>query len=279
MLIKAVVEGREGFLIFDTGAPFLILNEFYFDDKKSRSTNRTAVDYNGHLKSVKARTTSLTIGTLQRNNEHASVTDLQHLKVAQDFPLLGLAGTQLFDQYEMIFDFLRSEILLFELDRSGNIEDLSYSGNEPDIVLPLGLKGHVPYFEISVGDTKLKMGLDTGAEIALIHPKHKKALQNHLMPYGAINIIGVSKTRGHGKLSRLFNVKCSFLLFKAICVTFSDFSDFNAKVPGIELDGILGTEFLCQFLMAVNTQKKELHIWLSEKQEVLVVNDIKNNSK
>jgi hypothetical protein len=269
--LKAVIEGREGFLILDTGAPFLVLNAQYFDDKKNIPTQVNSTDYNGLVKDVKARTTSCTIGTLQWKNEHANVIDLRHLKAARIFPILGLAGTRLFEQYEMIFDFLKSEILLFDLDRSGEILDPSYSGQIPEIILPLRQKGHLPYLEISIGETNLKMGLDTGAEIALIHPKHKEALGGSILKKGQIDILGVGKSKSQVSLWTLYNIKCSFLIFKAMNMVFSDFKAFNSQVSGVSLDGILGTEFMSQFLMAINTKKKELHIWLSNEQESLVV--------
>lgn len=270
ILIKAVIEEVEGYLILDTGAPSLVLNQFYFSDKKTQNVNYEVSGLNSRIEIVKARTTTLTISTLHWTNEHAITLDLQHLKPAQSFPILGLAGYKLFDEYEMVFDYQRSEILLFELDRSGSIRDASFSNHQPEIIVPLKQKGHLPYLEIVVGETSLKMGLDTGAEISLIHPKLQQLLAGHLKAEGFSQLIGVGKKRTRKSLWKLYNVKCSFLLFKAINVVFADFQYFDDLVKGPQLDGILGTEFLSQFLMAINTKKQELHIWFSNKQEVLV---------
>lgn len=274
-MIKAEIEGREGFLILDTGAPSLTLNAHYFKDRKNKYVNTKLVDYNGQWKSVKARKTALQIGTLQWQDERALVMDLQHMKSARAFPILGLAGARLFEQYEMVFDYFRSEILLFKLNGSGDILDPSYSGHQPDLVIPLGLKGHIPYLEITIGKTELKMGIDTGAEIALIHPRYKKELSPFLQFKTNVDILGVNKQRSRGKLWEIREVKCSFLQLSAMKVTFAELEEFNTLTSGIALDGILGTEFLRQFLTAINTQKKELHIWISDKQEALVAGEKK----
>lgn len=281
-MFKAVVERKEGFLVLDTGAPSLVLNERYFNDKKNIDPHIKAADYNGSVEIAKARYTALKIGALPFENERALVIDLQHHKAARSFILLGLAGSSLFESYELVFDYEKNEILFFDLDKSGKIKDASFSGYLPEIIVPIKLKGHMPYLEITVDETTLRLGLDTGAEITLIHPKHKRRLAPHLMPNGSIRLLGVGKENAETELWKLYNVRCSFLLFKAMNVAFIDFRQFNEMLPGTSLDGILGAEFISQFLMAVNTKKKELHIWLSKKQEALVAapvreKDSKNN--
>lgn len=270
ILLPAQVEDQEGFLILDTGAPGLVLNKKYFDDKKNFSDHLTARGFNGQIQEIKVRYTDLQMGNAQWNKQKAHVIDLQHLKPSGIFPILGLAGMELFGDYEIVFDYKTSTIILFETDRQGNILAGQFSGTRQDITFPIKLKGHIPYLDIPIDNTSLKLGLDTGSEIALIHPKFRKKLKDNLIANGQVSLQGTDRSVKQIKLWKLNNMNVSMLTYPPMNLAFTNIGAFNNVLSGADLDGVLGTEFISQFTTSINLKKKELHIWINSGAAALV---------
>ncbi len=270
ILLTAQIEGQEGFLILDTGAPDLILNKKYFDDKKNFSDDLQARGFNGQIEEVLVRYTDLQIGSCRWEDQDTKVIDLDHLKPSGIFPILGLAGIQLFQDYELVLDFKSSTILLFETDRQGNLIDQQYNNNTHDVSFPFKLKGHIPYLTINMNHTSLKLGLDTGSAISLIQPKFKSKLKESLVAAGQIQLLGTDQTIKQTKLWKLEDMNVSMLTFPPLQVAFTNINAFNNILSGADLDGILGTEFLSQFTTAINLKKKEVHIWINSGAAALV---------
>jgi len=270
ILLPAQVEEQEGFLILDTGAPGLVLNKKYFNDKKNFSDHLTARGFNGQVQDLQVRYTDLQLDEAHWNKQKAHVIDLQHLKPSAIFPILGLAGMELFRDYEMVFDFKTSTIILFETDRQGNILAKQFSGMMQDITFPIKLKGHIPYLDIPFGNTTLKLGLDTGSEIALIHPKFRKKLKDALIANGQVSLQGTDQSVKQTKLWKLNDMNVAMLTYPPMNLAFTNIGAFNNVLSGADLDGILGTEFISQFTTSINLKKKELHIWINSGAAALV---------
>lgn len=270
ILLPAQIEGQDGFLILDTGAPDLILNKKYFDDKKNFSDDLAARGFNGQIEEIQVRYTDLLIGDSQWNNQRAKVIDLEHLKPSQIFPILGLAGIELFRDFELVMDFKTSTIILFETDRQGNLVSQSYNNTPYDISFPFKLKGHIPYLDIDLSNTSLKLGLDTGSAISLIQPKFRSKLKESLVPAGQVQLMGTDQTINQTKLWKLEDMNVSMLTFPPLQVAFTNIDAFNNILSGADLDGILGTEFLSQFTTSINLKRKEIHIWMSSGAAALV---------
>lgn len=270
ILLPAQVEGQEGFLILDTGAPDLILNKKYFDDKKNFSNGLKARGFNGQIEEILARNTDLQIGSSLWSNQQAKVIDLEHLKPSKMFPILGLAGIELFRDVELVLDFRSSTIVLFETDRQGNLIGQDYNKVPHDISFPFKLKGHIPYLDINMSDASLKLGLDTGSAVSLIQPKFKSKLKESLAEAGQIQLLGTDQTIKQTKLWKLNDLNVSMLTFPPLQVAFTNISAFNNILSGADLDGVLGTEFLSQFTTSINLKKKEIHIWINSGAAALV---------
>jgi hypothetical protein len=270
ILLSAQIEGQEGFLIFDTGAPDLILNKKYFDDKKNFSDDLQARGFNGQIEDIQVRYTDLQIGNSQWNNQRAKVIDLEHLKPSKIFPILGLAGIELFRDFELVLDFKASTIVLFETDRQGNLVGEGNKKIPHDISFPFKLKGHIPYLDITLNNTSLKLGLDTGSAVSLIQPKFRSKLKESLQAAGQIQLLGTDQTIKQTKLWKLEDLNVSMLTFPPLQVAFTNINAFNNMLSGADLDGILGTEFLSQFTTAINLKKKEVHIWMNSGAAALV---------
>ncbi len=270
LLIPAQIEGQNGFLILDTGAPHLILNKRYFDDKKNFQGNLTARGFNGKVAEVLNRETSLKIDQTNWGNLQAQVISLEHLKPSRNFPILGLAGIQLFIEFELVLDYKTSTLILFRLDKKGNITEPQYNGLDPDIYFPIKLKGHVPYLEVILQNYPLKLGLDTGSEITLINPKFKSKIENNISPAGDIQLLGTDQNNKQFRLWKLRNLNVSMLSFPPLNLAFININAFNNGLPGSDLDGILGSEFFCQFTTSINLKKKELRIWINSRASALL---------
>lgn len=262
ILIPSFAEGKEGYLILDSGAEGLALNKKYFDDDQNVDENLTARGFNGRVNEVLVRKTNLRISHHLWNDLKALVIDLEHLKPAKDLPIIGLIGFQIFGDYEVLLDFKTSSLILFNLDERGNVKASNYHQTPYDVSFPFKFKGHIPSIEINIEGLTLRMGIDTGSGIHLIHPKYKSELNSHLESVKNIQLQGTDQKNKQATLWKLHNINVSMLSFPPMGVAFTNINSFNSMLWGAKLDGVLGSNFLRQFMTSINFKKKEMHIWL-----------------
>ncbi len=270
ILLPSFVEGKEGFLILDSGAEGLALNKRYFNDDQNYKDNIMAMGFNGQVEKVLSRNTQLQIKDFQWENVKALVFDLEHLKPAADFPILGLAGFQFFEDYEISLDFSTNHLILFELDKKGNVLDSNNQFSSFDFSFPIKLKGHIPSVEVKIKDTELRLGLDTGSGMSLIHPKFKSDLSSQLKPIKQVQLQATDQKIKQARLWRLEGLHISMFPCAPIHIAFVNINRFNNILSGPRIDGVLGMDFFLQFTCSINLKKKEMRVWMEASAEQLV---------
>jgi|GEM_PF-1429044 len=261
ILIGATIDGREGFAILDTGAPMLILNQAYFSGSEDLSKHEQVVGINGQVQPVTSGSATLQLGGFIWKKAYAKIYDLSHLEESKKVPILALLGANLFHNMELVFDMQNHQIHLYRLDDRGERLHQSTARETPSFVLPLKMKGHLPYLLANTGGVSLKMGIDSGAGIALIKPRKQAQLQPFLETAGVIRVKGVGKKTSQVPVQRLNNLTLAGLNYHPLRVGFRKLEHLNELLGGSDIDGILGLEFLSLHKMAINYKKRELHIW------------------
>ncbi|MBK8506660.1 MAG: retropepsin-like domain-containing protein [Saprospiraceae bacterium] len=257
ILIQGEIDGKSVNLILDTGIDDVVLNAKYYSGIK---TNKTYYGINGMAETVQCKFAGITIGDIYWKSLYTEILSLHHLEEARGLIIHGLIGCSLLKKHELLIDYESSEIQFIELDNKGKQKwDIGLSN--PTTVLPFQVKDATPVITVQVNNQMLRLGLDTGAEINLIGQSKEQLITDNLELQGNRVVGGFSK---FVKIQRVYvwknlqvyGTECSPML-----TTLVDLSHLNRSLPGIEIDGILGYEFLNQFKVSINFKKRQISIW------------------
>lgn len=136
ILVPATVEGLEGFLILDTGAPGLVLNRHYFDQRSGDYSRRELYGVNryilapfcqavgtirltgmgkSNLRSAMAHLRGMTVGPLTLSSLRIAFIDLMHLNMQVPGPRLdGILGFDFIYQRKTALNFRKRALYLWE---------------------------------------------------------------------------------------------------------------------------------------------------------------------
>ncbi len=266
VIIEAEVDGLKGNFIVDTGAPNLVLNINRLDYARP-SRLQQSMGINGQVNQIYEKgVRRMYCGEVLFKNVRAHAIDLSHLEKVRGIPLLGLIGHSLLKKYEVTFDHKAHRLLFHQIDKKGRrLNPRSHQYYPPTDSLDFTLVGHIPSFITSIGDRRLRLGLDTGAEVNLFDKKYKKILTKRFDNMHKMALHGVSAkavSADVGKMS-YFWVDC--LKFKDMTTLFANLKNFNLAYNR-RLDGILGQEFIRQRKMSINFKKRKIYFWGPEEE-------------
>ncbi|MEK7257133.1 MAG: hypothetical protein AAB316_20425, partial [Bacteroidota bacterium] len=116
VLIKAETDEQRGFFILDTGTPGLVLNCRIFKGEPSGE-----IFYGIHEAGMEVQTklVRLSIGSFQKEEE-AKITDFTAIETHTGMPVLGAIGNGVFEDCEIVFDYVFMELTIYDLDKNGN---------------------------------------------------------------------------------------------------------------------------------------------------------------
>lgn len=250
ILIKAKIDTKEGFLIFDSGAPSLVIN------KKIEKDADTANGLNGDLKVGYSTIKQLEWAGIQKENLECILLDLSHLEQKLGLTILGLMGFEIASEYEILIDYPQELITI------------NYKGDQSIIKqhparfqIPFELKEHLPIINAQIQNEKTVFALDTGAGTNLLDPNKKEKFDST-----AYELIRKEQIRGLDKNIKLEDV---------IEVDDNQFNDFSVeKMPYLvtelnfvnqalntNIDGILGYAFFQDLKFSINYKDQMLYIW------------------
>jgi Aspartyl protease len=254
-LIQATVDETSGFFILDTGISDLTLNRLYFEgtavEKKFYGINQEGLD-------IQIRRVDLKINNFQ-TRMGAKIIDFTAIEARCDFPILGAIGTEVFEDCEIVFDYIFKEFTIYRLDNNGaplRRRDLHMS---PVDTLSFIQKEGMPVVEVRVGGQAIQVGLDSGAGANILEKKRKP--QTGLIEMGRKELAGfgtATKTAPWVQINELEVGKIKCEPMQTLLVSLKDLN-FNSR--GGDIDGIMGYEFLSRYRTAINFRKKEIYIW------------------
>lgn len=261
ILLGATIDGREGFVILDTGAPMLILNTQHFSGSRDLSAGQPASGLDGPVQSTATTHATLQLGDLTWKKEYARLYDLTHLEAAKKVTILGLLGTDLFRDFELVIDAATHQLHFFRLDPQGRPLDPDSAWTAPDLVLPFKRKGHLPYVEAGVGDQRLRLAIDSGAGVAVLRRDRQALLRPFLEAAKTIRVRGIGGDSQSLPTLWLHGLTLGDLPFPPQKVVLTHLRSINQLLGGPELDGLLGFEFLRHYRTAINFKKRQIRLW------------------
>ena len=254
ILLELKVNGNAGTFLLDSGAPGLVLNN------KSRYTENPKpaklVGIGGQIEASIVKNTLVEIGHLNLTIPAAHIIDLTHLEEAVDRPLAGLIGLDVFKGYAIRIDYRLQE---FEFSK----KEFDYQETE-GFELAVQQVEHLKVVKINNGEQKLKMILDTGSKSNLIDHKLISQWPASVRKLSKIELIGADQRlqicdKILLKDFRLANDDCLDLIFIA-----SSFAAIDKHI-GIKVDGILGQDFLKNYVVYFSKNQKKLNLFPIEK--------------
>jgi len=251
--VEAEVEGVRGTYIVDSGAVTFMLNSRYFPglEDRAKPMDHGAQGVNGSLEGIRVVDAN---NFIWQDTELASISallyDLSHLEEKTGVEIKGLIGAEFLKRYVVEYDYSKQEITLYS--NASN----SFTQDEMSHVVDIEMLDNMPVFGIEIGKKKLRVALDCGAEEAMLFKKWDEPLSPYYKYLGTTGLSGADKVESINKQVKLDAYKVGDVTYKKQDFIFADLT-YNHS---IEIDGLLGYEFLSQHKTTVDYEKGKIYI-------------------
>ena len=257
LLIDAIIDNQTGNLIFDTGAMGLVLNNTYYRNHVV-SDSHSSGGINGGISNVSSISIDhLDFADLKFKKIGADLTDLGHIENRRNVKILGLLGLTLIKNFEIIIDVNNNQLQLFRIDKKGERIFQTDKSFHADLSEPIQVANNVVFLRGIIKGKKLNFCMDTGSETNVISNHSSKEVLN------SITITRRSSLQGSGsKKSEVFygTMENFTFLNKELTGMETIITNLDAlsESYGVQIDGVLGFDFLNKGTVCINLQKKQL---------------------
>ncbi len=254
IFVPTKIDGKDGWLQFDSGSAFTILNQADFPSKDSNSVRTTVTGINGVSNLRQYNADSILLGNLKLENFATNTM----ANVGQDGSF-GLLGFDIFRDYELILDYQNQTIELNKTDSIGNYLNNNTELGKPIYIAKIVMQRHIPIIKLTVGKKQYAMGLDCGANSNLFFNENYQLLKNKLKEETAVDMGGLGDKTIKVKSAILSSASVGKLTFTNMETVFTHNNMGNANTSEkLNIDGILGYPFLKQYKIAVNFKKQSV---------------------
>ncbi len=258
--VRARIDSVEGNFFFDTGAAGLLLNARHFGNRSPLA----ATDGGGVTGKVRVmgsvRVDSLQLDNLLAVNITAELIDLSHIERAKKTDLVGLIGYSVFRDYEVLFDYGSSVLLLVRTDAGGKpLEMIPAWEYKPLGSSAIKISGHIAEVWLEFGPKQGKwFGLDSGAEQNLLsNNAGKRFLKSNFEILRRVKLNGAGQTSIEVLSGNLQNGRVDTFTLRPMATLLTNLREINASYE-TQLDGILGYEFLSQRPVSINYKRRRI---------------------
>lgn len=117
--LEAIIDGKVGNLILDSGAAGLVLNKAYFTDYQVVYDTEGGGVSGSTGPLYRKKINEINLGPFKLNGLTAHLTHLGHIENKRGIKVLGLLGISLLENYEMILDVRNLSLDLIPISKSG----------------------------------------------------------------------------------------------------------------------------------------------------------------
>ncbi len=255
LLIEGQIDTLRGFFVFDTGAPYLVLNKTYFRNlKENQSVYASGIT--GTVSTVEtALIDELSFQTMTYRNVPADVIELGHIENARNVKILGLMGLSMFQDFEIKLDLERNVLTLSKLDKKGNTIQTDQSNSAPDLEEKISYDGACLTVKAKSGGKNMRLCIDTGAEINAISADASPDIIE------SVEITGRSKLMGTGSASveifygTMRELEIGNNVLRSLGTVITQMDDLSDGY-GRRIDGILGFEYFNRGIVTINMKRE-----------------------
>ncbi len=257
LLIEAEVDGTKGNFIFDTGAPYLVLNQTYFRGE-SRNQNASAGGITGgNNYQLSQKVGKLSLRGMEYTDLHADITHLGHIEDARGVKILGLLGLNLFKGFEIELDVQNNELVLRTIGKNGKVH--AQSEFVTDLIHPMRVSNNAIFLECSIAGRRLFFVLDTGAETNTLSSNCGKKVLDTVLIKGRSQLMGTGTKRVEVLYGEIMELKLGVTKFAQMRTIITNMGDLSAAY-GTRVDGMLGYDFLARGKVRINFVQNTLEM-------------------
>jgi len=248
ILVEATLNQSVQTFILDSGAPGLILNNF---EKKGKKELMTGI--NGTTEAYAVTVEDFSWAGIVYTKLEAISMDLSHLESMTKRKISGLIGYELLKDFELLLDYKAQAIQI------KSVGVTSTNATAPLISFPLSFENHLPVIDVVINKEKLRLGLDTGAEINVLDDRLSSRIAKVTSrPESYHGIYGVGEQSQSAQLVKVAVTRVQRAAYRQMNYVLTDFSSITSD---INIDGILGYPFLSSCKFSIDFKTRQLHVW------------------
>ena len=258
IIAEATIEGIEGYVVIDPGIHKVLLNQEYFSGRLCDHEIIGAANQARELRSARVK---IQLGNITRVVRHAHIADLSLIN--QIGPsILGLIGWDIFSNREIEIDYVARTLTVLTLDEFGE-RVVGDDRSAAIISLPFRLRRSLLCIPMQMKEHQLEMVLDPGAEGNLLR---ERVLKKYAIP---VNTLGDAMVHGTCGTKRAPRVKLI-----GVCLGSVEVGELNVYLmplpQSLSADGVLGYDFLKDYITSINFVKQEVSFYEYRKSDVQV---------
>lgn len=255
IIVEATVDGIRGNFIFDTGAPYLVLNETYFREYEE-VPDVAATDVNGNLVPQKVTKVSrLKMLGMHYENVEADVSDLSAIENRRGIKILGLLGVNLFMRMEIELDLRNEQLIIYRVDREGRRLDKPYEHQVGEFSMPFDLSNNAILIDGKINGKDLRFCMDSGAEVLMLANNLPAEVYEDVRIVRRSTLLG-SSSEAEVLVGALRKLDVGLALTNCQ-VIIADLEEIG-RAYGTNVDGFVGYDLLKEGRLCINFKTKEL---------------------
>jgi len=262
ILIQAKADTIEGNFILDTGAPGLVLNLTYFRQYVSSNASDKGGITGGVVTAAQTTIDKLSFGPVKYYHTDADLINLGHIETSKGVKILGLLGTQLFKQFEMIIDYEKNLIYLHLIGRkeSATYKSSLLADTATYSVVPIEMVEDKIIAHGEMGGKKLKFVIDSGAESNVLDSRLPGKVFESVVITRRVLLSGSSNQKVEALYGNLKNMKIGNQQISSLPVLITNLEKMCYSYNDC-IDGMLGFDFLSLHRIGFNFVTHKMYIW------------------
>ncbi len=253
IMVDTEIDGEKSKVIFDTGAPSIIINK---KNSEIKNPDAVGVGVNGKMNVKSKIVQHFEMGLIIKKNLPALEVDISHIEKMKKEKISGILGIGAYSEEEVLVDYKKQMIELLPRHHKKKLKNKSVIAS-----VPFYMEEQLPVIKVKIGNRNFYFGVDTGAEINVINSKSLKKLKKCKIKKGACkSIAGVNPGKNVSQTINVDEIKIKKQHFKNQEFVSLDLSTFN-RSNGFKIDGILGYPFLKENLVSFDFRRSKLNFW------------------
>jgi hypothetical protein len=240
LVSEATIEGKQVHVIFDSGAPGLVLNSKYYSADSPNSFD-DCVGINGSFSCQSRLVKNWSWMDAKYKQTSALISDLSFLENGLHEEIHALVGLSVFSDYYVSLDFDNMTVTLskkIDLDKQD--------------IIRFQYVDQLPVITCQINGEKKILGLDTGSEINYlfsISPEKKSSMMHHATP---VLIVGTENKQDLKYSTNMDVTLNGDDYYSSFIIDKDEVSEFHHP----SFDGFLGLEFLDHFNIIIHPGKQ-----------------------
>ncbi len=250
-LVPVTINGRQGHILFDSGAQDLLVNARHFEADKQEGENQIQ-SVTGSSSAFFVGLEAFLMGGFEIRGGEVLAVSLEHVEEEFGQELLGLVGFRQLIHFDWMADYGAGQIHLWERAKRAH-----YPIAEQ---IPLKFFGHLPMLPVQIGGTEYRMLLDTGCEMVLLDEGLLDKMEDVVSDLEMEAMASGSAEVREMNSGRLEGFQVGKMDFGPCKVTFTDLQRMRQAMG--DFDGIIGYPLLRTYRCVVSWNYRRM--WLLE---------------